>query len=266
MGFLKSLRDIHNHDYHNNHNNHNYHDNQDKIEVEKPFVTAVIVAAGKGERMQLEKNKQLINLCGIPVIARTLSAFEECHTVDEVVIVTNSENIVIIADIIKEFGFSKVKRVVRGGVTRQLSALEGLKCISEKSEFIAIHDGARPLISPYCIDKIVLAAFEKKAASAAVKVKDTIKIADDDGMIIATPKRASMWAVQTPQVFSVILYKDAFNKAIAENKDYTDDCQLVESFGFQIQLVESEYTNIKITTRDDVLFAESIIRARSDTF
>jgi 2-C-methyl-D-erythritol 4-phosphate cytidylyltransferase len=257
MGFFKKLRDSHNHDH---------QDNQDVKQIEKPYVTAVIVAAGKGERMQHETNKQLINLCGIPVIARTLSAFEECHTVDEVVVVTNSENIIIFADIIKEFGFSKVKRVVRGGITRQISAMEGLKCISEDSEYIVIHDGARPLISPYCIDKIVIAAFDKKATSAAVKVKDTIKIADDDGMIIATPQRASLWAVQTPQVFSVELYRKAFEKALEENKDYTDDCQLIESFGFKIQLVESEYTNIKITTRDDVFFAESIIRARSDTF
>jgi 2-C-methyl-D-erythritol 4-phosphate cytidylyltransferase len=251
MGFLKALREK---------NEHN-------IKTEKlPYVAAVIVAAGKGERMQHETNKQLIHLCGIPVIARTLSAFEECHTIDEVVVVTNSENIVIFADIIKEFGFTKVKRIVRGGETRQLSVLEGLKCISEKSEYIAIHDGARPLITPLSIDKTVIVATKKKAAAAAVKVKDTIKLADDEGIIIATPERGSLWAVQTPQVFSVELYRKAFEKALQENADYTDDCQLVESIGMKVQLVESEYTNIKITTRDDVIFAESIIRARSDTF
>jgi 2-C-methyl-D-erythritol 4-phosphate cytidylyltransferase len=250
MGFFKFLYDKYEHN-----------------KTEKaPYVAAVIVAAGKGERMQFETNKQLIHLCGIPVIARTLSAFEECHTVDEVVVVTNSENIVIFADIIKEFGFEKVKHIVRGGATRQLSAFEGLKCISEKSEYIAIHDGARPLITPNAIDKTVLASFAIKAAAAAVKVKDTIKLTDNEGFIIATPERASLWAVQTPQVFSVELYKKAFEKALQENVDYTDDCQLVESIGKQVQLVECEYTNIKITTRDDVIFAESIIRARSDTF
>jgi 2-C-methyl-D-erythritol 4-phosphate cytidylyltransferase len=257
MGFLKAL--------------HERHEHNNKTE-KTPYVAAVIVAAGKGERMQSEHvlthetNKLLMLLCGIPVIARTLSTFEECHTVDEIVVVTNPENIVIFADIIKEFGFAKVKRIVRGGATRQLSALEGLKCISEKSEYIAIHDGARPLISPYAIDKTVLAAIEKKAAAAAVKVKDTIKLADNEGIIIATPERASLWAVQTPQVFSVELYRKAFEKALQENADYTDDCQLVESIGKQVQLVESEYTNIKITTRDDVIFAESIIRARGDAF
>jgi len=251
MGFLKSL--------------YEKHELNNKIE-KSPFVTAVIVAAGKGKRMQHEINKQLIQICGIPVIARTLSAFEECHKVDEVVVVTNSENIVIFADLIKEFGFTKVKHIVRGGETRQLSAYEGLKCISEKSEYIAIHDGARPLITPFSIDKTVIAAIEKKAAAAAVRVKDTIKFADKEGMITATPERENLWAVQTPQVFNVALYRKAFEKAFQENADYTDDCQLMESTGMKVQLVESDYTNIKITTRDDVIFAESIIRARSDAF
>lgn len=257
MGFLKTLREK--------------YDQNCKI-GKMPYVAAIIVAAGKGERMQSEHvlmhetNKQLIQLCGIPVIARTLSAFEKCHTINEVVVVTNSENIVIFADIIKEFGFTKVKRIVRGGATRQLSAFEGLKCISEESEYVAIHDGARPLITPKSIDKTVLAAFDIKAAAAAVKVKDTIKFADNDGFIIATPQRASLWAVQTPQVFSVELYRKAFERALQDNADYTDDCQLVECIGIRVQLVECEYTNIKITTRDDVIFAEFIIKARSDIF
>lgn len=230
-----------------------------------PFVSAVIVAAGNSERMH-DINKIFMPLCGIPVIARTLSAFEKSSHVKEVVIVTKKANILRIASIIKEFGFSKVTNIVVGGETRQCSAKLGFKAINPDAEYIAVHDGARPLATSACIDKTIECAFDDSAAAAAVKVKDTIKIADDEGIVVSTPERSHMWAVQTPQVFKKDLYSRALEEAEKNGTDYTDDCQLVEALKVPVHIVEGEYTNIKITTIDDKAQAEAILRARGEAF
>ena len=233
---------------------------------EKPWVSAVVVAAGRGERMGAEVSKQLLPLCGVPIIARALSAFEGCVTVDEVVVVTRPEDLVLVADIVREYGFSKVVRIVHGGGTRQLSVKLGFEAVNEKAAFIAVHDGARPLVTPECIDRVVLRAFEKKAVTAAVRLKDTVKLADENGVVVSTPERSKLWIVQTPQVFEKDLYRAAFERAEAEGRSFTDDCQLIEHLGKSVQLVEGEYTNIKITTADDLPIAETILRARGDGF
>lgn len=231
-----------------------------------PFVTAVIVAAGRSVRMGTGKNKQFLQLCGVETIARTLSAFEESRYVREVVVVINRFDIGRIGEILAEYGFMKVTHVVAGGETRQQSAALGLKAVNESSEYIAVHDGARPLVTPECVDRVIETAFKTGAASAAVKVKDTLKIADENGIVQSTPDRSRLWAVQTPQVFKLDIYRDALNKAIAAGTDYTDDCQLIETAGGRVSLVEGEYTNIKITTPDDIAYAEAIIRLRGDAF
>jgi len=230
-----------------------------------PKVTAIVVAAGRSERMGSGASKQFIPLCGIPLFARTLSAFEASSHISEVVIVARAEDIVSVADIVKEFGFDKVIRVVRGGQTRQQSAAMGFEAAG-KTDYIAIHDGARPLVTPGCIDRVVDAAFEFKAAAAAVKLRDTVKQADEDGNVVATPDRSFLWAVQTPQVFEAELYRSALEMAKSAGEDYTDDCQLIETAGGIVRLVESEYTNIKITTPDDVIIAEAILRARGEAY
>lgn len=240
--------------------------NSIKPQHKSSFVTAIIVAAGKSVRMGIGKSKQFIPLCGIAAIARTLSAFEKSRLVREVVIVTNRFDIMKVGSVVKEFGFDKVKHIVIGGETRQQSAARGFNAISKETEFVAVHDGARPLITSSFIDKAIESAFENGAAALAVRVKDTVKIADKNGVVISTPDRQSLWAVQTPQVFGVDIYRAALEKAQRENKDYTDDCQLVEASGGRVQLVEGDYTNIKITTKDDILQAEAILRARGDAF
>lgn len=240
--------------------------NPAKPQSKSAFVTAIIVAAGKSVRMGIGKSKQFISLCGIAAIARTLSAFEKSRLVREVVIVTNRFDIMRVGSVVKEFGFDKVKRIVIGGETRQQSAALGFSAVSKDTEYVAVHDGARPLITSSCIDKAIESAFESGAAALAVKVKDTVKIADKNGIVIATPDRQSLWAVQTPQVFSVDLYRSALEKAQRENQDYTDDCQLIEASGGHVQLVEGDYTNIKITTKDDIIQAEAILRARGEAF
>jgi 2-C-methyl-D-erythritol 4-phosphate cytidylyltransferase len=240
---------------------------KDRVGQAKPAggarVTAVVVAAGSGERMNSKTKKQFLKLCGIPVIARTLSAFEESRYVSRVVVVTASEDLVDVVDIVREFGFDKVVRIVGGGATRQKSAAAGLEAAGG-CDYIAIHDGVRPLVSPKCIDRVIEAAFETKAASAAVKLLDTIKRCDENGFVIDTPDRSGLWSVQTPQVFETVLYRQALKKAEADGCDYTDDCQLVENFGRPVKLVDGEYTNMKLTTRDDMIFAEAILRTRGE--
>lgn len=231
-----------------------------------PFVSAIIVAAGKSERMGRGINKQFVPLCGIAAIARTLSSFEESRHVREVILVANRIDIMRFASVVKEFGFSKVTNIVVGGNTRQQSAAFGLNSVSKSAAFIAVHDGARPLVTAECIDRVIESAYQNGAAAAAVKVKDTLKIADDNGVVVSTPERQKLWAVQTPQVFDAELYRKAIEKAVTAGDDYTDDCQLIEAAHGRVQLVEGEYTNIKITTGEDVLQAEAIIRARGDAF
>ena len=230
----------------------------------KLTVSAVIVAAGKGTRMGAAVNKQMLSVCGAPVIARTISPFEDCRLIDEIIIVASEKNIVPFGRIVQDYGFRKAVRIVRGGETRQRSAYEGLKAVNGRAEFIAIHDGARPLITADEIGRVARAAFEYGAAAAAVKVKDTIKIASAGGMIEKTPERSRLWAVQTPQIFSISSYREALESALRGGRDYTDDCQLLESIGKPVRLVECGYTNIKITTREDILIAESLITARGE--
>lgn len=231
-----------------------------------PMVSAIIVAAGRSRRMGTGKSKQFIQLGGVAAIARTLSAFEESTFINEVIIVTNKFDIIMMNDIVKEFGFDKVKHIVLGGETRQQSVAAGFAAVNENTAYVAIHDGARPLITPACIDRVVQKTFETGAVSAAVKVKDTVKVADENGIILSTPDRQMLWAVQTPQVFSVQIYRNALQKAQKLGADYTDDCQLIEAIGGRVQLVEGEYNNIKITTVEDIALAETVIKARGDTF
>lgn len=228
-----------------------------------PYTSAIILAAGDSTRMK-GVNKQLIPLCDVPTIARTLSAFETSIHVREVVIVTKKINFFKIADIIREFGFTKVTNMVSGGKSRQESAELGLKAISDKTQFIAIHDGARPLITAESIDNVIEDAYKTKASALACKVKDTLKIINDKGIVVSTPDRETLVAVQTPQVFDINLYRNALKLAADKETTFTDDCQLIEALDIPVHIVEGDYTNIKITTREDVIQAETYIRARGE--
>lgn len=234
-----------------------------KSPVAKPKVTAIVVAAGRGERMGTEIKKQFLPLCGVSVLTRTLSAFEASRLVGHVIVVTSAEDMVEIINMVRDFGLDKVIKIVKGGDTRQKSAAAGLGA-AQGAEYIAIHDGVRPLITPQCIDRVIEAAFERKAVTAAVKLKDTVKQSDESGNVLSTPDRSCLWAVQTPQVFETALYRSALDKAIQAGEDYTDDCQLIEAIGGTVRLIDGEYTNIKITTKEDILFAEAILRSRGE--
>lgn len=229
---------------------------------EKPICCAIIVAAGSSSRMALGYSKQFVPLRGIPAVARTLSAFEASHKIDSVVIVCREEDTEEIKKIIIHNRYKKIAAIVPGGHTRQQSVLAGISSVPEDASYFAIHDGARALVTPGEIDAAVEDAVRYGASSLAVPVKDTIKVADEAGFIASTPNRSFLWAVQTPQVFERGIYLEALARAQKEGADYTDDCQLVEHLGIKVHLCPGEYTNLKLTTPDDVPLAETILCKR----
>lgn len=207
-------------------------------------------------------SKQFIEIMGKTVIEHTLSAFEECPLINEIVVVSREKDIEKIKNTADQNCFDKVKNVVSGGKTRGESVSNGIKAACENTEFFAIHDGARPLILKKDIENVVKKAFEVKSAALGVAVKDTIKVADENSIVVSTPDRSSLRAIQTPQVFEKALYLSALEKAEKEGKDFTDDCQLIENAGGRVCIVLGSESNIKLTTPFDVIMAESILKAR----
>lgn len=236
------------------------------LEPEAAFVSAVIVAAGRSTRMGGDTSKQFIFIDGVPVIIRTLKAFELAGGIREILIAARQEDIPQMYALIQEYEITKVKQIVTGGETRQESVFRAIAHADERSDFLAIHDGARPLIRPQEIEQVVEAAAEHGAAALGVAVKDTVKRVDADGRILETPERSALWAVQTPQVFSRALYLRAAEQAGSEAANLTDDCQLIERTGEPVYLVRGAYSNLKITTPEDVLAAEGILKASADFY
>lgn len=220
-------------------------------------VAAVLVAAGSSTRMGLPK--QWLELRGCPVIAHTMQAFQACHAIDEIVVVARKEDILPFYEVAKTYGITKLTKIVIGGKSRQQSVQQGIYACRDTTDYFAIHDGARPLIRPETIERTVLAAVECGAAATAVRAKDTVKLTDERGVVTATPDRATVWNVQTPQVFRRSLYLEALRKAAERGQEYTDDCQLIEALSYPVQLVEGDYRNIKITTPEDRLIAEGLL-------
>ena len=237
-----------------------------KEQEERPeaFVSAIIVAAGQSRRMGGDTSKQFILIDGVPVIVRTLKAFEIAERIREVVIAARQEDIPQMYALIQDYEITKVKQIITGGETRQESVFRAIAQVDENADFLAIHDGARPLIRPQEIDLAVSAAVEHGAAALGVPVKDTVKQVDADGKIVDTPERSTLWAVQTPQVFSRALYLRAAEQA--GGAQLTDDCQLIERTGAPVYLVRGAYANLKITTPEDVFAAEGILRATEDFY
>lgn len=219
------------------------------------YCGAVIVAAGTASRMG-GIDKVMAELDGEPMIARTVRTFQNCDTISEIVVVTRPDLIVPIMSLCA--GFDKVKAVVAGGASRQESVKLGLNALSNRVQLVAVQDGARPLVSDAVIDRTVRAAHSYGAAAPAVPVKDTIKVAQG-GLVVSTPDRSQLRAVQTPQVFDFDLLRGALKKAEAENLTVTDDCSAVEQMGMSVKLVEGDERNIKITTPLDLKMAALLL-------
>ncbi len=220
------------------------------------MVAAIIVAAGRSTRMG--EPKQFITISGRPLIAHTLMAFESCKQIDAIVVVAQPTDRAAILSIAAQYGIHKLTAVTAGGETRQQSVHNGVLACGE-AEYLVIHDGARPLITPDVIERVLFAAQEHGVAAAAVHTTDTVKVADKNGMVQATPDRSTLWNMQTPQIFHREVYERAWAHATEIGLDATDDCQLAEAIGHPVKLVESSYANIKITTPKDVLSAEGLL-------
>ena len=212
------------------------------------YCGAVIVAAGTASRMG-GIDKVMAQLGGEPMIARTVRQFQDCDAISEIVIVTRENLILPITGLCR--GMDKVIAVVAGGSSRQESVSLGLNALSGKVTLAAIHDGARPFVTWQLIDRVVRAANTYGAAAPAVPVKDTIKVVE--GRVVkSTPDRATLYAVQTPQVFDFDLLRGALAKAKQDGAQVTDDCSAVERMGFTVKIVEGDERNIKITTPMDL--------------
>lgn len=216
---------------------------------------AVIVAAGSASRMG-GIDKVMASLGGTPMVARTAAAFQNCDAIAEIVIVTRPDLIRPISALCA--GMDKVRAVVAGGSSRQESVWQGLNALSEDIQLAAIHDGARPLVSNLVIDRTVRAANSYGAAAPAVPVKDTIKVVKG-GLVEKTPERATLQAVQTPQVFDFDLLRGALKKAEEEKAAVTDDCSAVERLGMKVKIVEGDERNLKVTTPMDLKIAEMLL-------
>lgn len=225
-------------------------------------VSAVIVGAGSSTRMGKAISKQLIKLMNTEVIVHTLMAFEQSRLVNNVVVVCRNEDTEAIEKLIELYGITKVTALTAGGSTRQQSVLKGVNIVKNTADLIAIHDGARPLVLPKDIDRAVENACIYKAAALGVAVKDTIKVVNHDGCIVDTPDRSTLVSIQTPQIFETKLYVKAAAAAEKQGRDYTDDCQLIEALGQRVYVTEGSYTNIKVTTPEDIILAEGILSNR----
>ena len=216
---------------------------------------AIILGAGNGTRMKSEKSKLLLEIGSKTVIERSVEAFLSVSDIDEIIVVSRAQDIDIYSELLTDERIS----FVIGGATRQQSVKNAVETVDD-AHLIVIHDGARPLIKCEDIEKTIRAAEEFSAAAVGVYVKDTIKIVDKQGFVESTPDRSTLFAVQTPQIFDFDLYKSAMQKADEQGLDFTDDCQLVELCGGKVKMVEGSYSNIKITTPDDIALAENLLK------
>ncbi|MDD6620863.1 MAG: 2-C-methyl-D-erythritol 4-phosphate cytidylyltransferase [Eubacteriales bacterium] len=220
---------------------------------------AVILAAGSGTRMKSDKSKLLLEINGKTVIERTVKAFSKISEIDEIIVVIRESDLNEFEKHLSKYDLS----YCFGGATRQESVMNAVETIDE-CDLIIIHDGARPLVTEKEITDTINKAKETGAAAVGVTPKDTIKIVDENLQIVGTPDRSNLISIRTPQVFDFSQYLKAVDLAKKQGKDFTDDCRLVENLGRKVNVVIGEYTNIKITTPEDIPMAESILTMRGE--
>lgn len=222
--------------------------------------SAVIVAAGSSIRFGGPMPKQFVAVAGRPMLAWTVDRFERARSIDEIVLVVAEDQILFTGEkVINRYGFTKVTRVVPGGTRRQESVLKGLESLPISTKLVAIHDGARPLVSPDDIDAAVASAGREKAVILAARVSDTVKRVTD-GYVMSTQERNDLWLAQTPQVFEYNLILECHRRAARENTEVTDDASLIESAGFKVCVVEARSPNLKVTDRADLKVVEALLK------
>lgn len=229
----------------------------------KNSVGAVIVAAGKGTRMGTRERKQYLALDGVPIIVHTLSVFSRLAWLRELVLVTGEEDVPRCESWVREYGLDKVSVVIPGGSERQHSVYEGIKRLT--SEWVLIHDGVRPFVTEPEIIACRDAAIEAGASVLGVPVKDTIKQVNGQGLITGTPDRQSLWAAATPQAFRLSELLRVHEEAARQGFVGTDDAMLMERAGYPVKMVEGKYSNIKITTPEDLVYAAFLQKRKGES-
>lgn len=226
-----------------------------------PFVTAIIPAAGASRRMGGE-NKLLLELEGVPVLGRTLLALEGCPVIREIIVAAAEEQIVPYAELGRALGVTKLTRVIKGGATRQESVYRAALEASPEAKYLAVHDGARPLVTAEIVENVCKAAFLYNCAAAGVPVHDTVRKVDEAERAAGTVERERLRAMQTPQVADRALLLAALKRALDEGRTVTDECAALEALGARPVIVPGSFENIKITTPPDLLFARAILEGR----
>ncbi len=224
-------------------------------------VSVIIPAAGQGKRMRAGKNKQFLSLNGKPILVHTITCFQ-MDEIEEIILVVKEGEEDYCKGLIQEYDLKRVTKLVLGGESRQESVYNGLKEVGNDMDFVLVHDGARPLLTKSLIRNIITEVREYKAVALGVKVKDTIKLVSEEEMIISTPNRDKLVAIQTPQAFSKDLILEAYNQAQNDGFIGTDSASLVERLEEKVKVISGSYENLKITTPEDLEFATKILARR----
>lgn len=233
--------------------------------MKKNRTSVIIPAAGLGRRMKASVSKQYLQLNGKPILAHTLDAFENSPMIDEIILVINPEEQELCREqVIGVYPYTKVK-LAAGGDTRQESVYAGLQAVDPQTRIVLIHDGARPLIRDAVIRKSIEETLRHRASVVGVQAKNTIKVINEEGFVEDTPDRNYLVEIQTPQTFEYQLIKEAHQKAREAGVVGTDDAFLVEWLKIPVKIVIGDYTNIKITTPEDLTIAEAIIRRMAES-
>ena len=220
--------------------------------------TAIVLAAGQGKRMHTKIQKQFLEIKGYPVLYYSLRCFQDSPLIEDIILVTGEESVLYCQkEIVGKYGFTKVTNVISGGKERYDSVYQGLLAC-ENSDYVLIHDGARPFITEEILERGLTGAEETGACAVGMPSKDTVKIADESGYIAETPDRSKVWMIQTPQIFQYALIRSAHESIrTREMSNVTDDAMVVEQeTGIKVRLAEGSYQNIKITTPEDLGVAE----------
>jgi 2-C-methyl-D-erythritol 4-phosphate cytidylyltransferase len=225
---------------------------------------AVIVSAGKGQRFMDGKKKQFYFLADKPILVHTLDKFETCPLVQSILLVVGQEDMgYCLKEIVEKYQYRKISQIVPGGKRRQESVRNGVEALAKDAEVVVIHDGVRPFVTREMIEESIHSAQRFGAVVTAMPVKDTIKIAHPNGTVLQTLDRESLWQIQTPQTFLAHVIKEAHQKATEDGFVGTDDASLVERLGIKVHILPGAYTNIKITTPEDLILANFFLRMKA---
>lgn len=227
-------------------------------------ISVIIAAAGMSNRMGSKINKQFIGINGKPILAYTIEKFEKCRYIDEIVLVAKEEEIEYCRkEIVKKYRFKKVSNIIRGGMERQDSIYNGILALNENTDIVLTHDGARPFVKIQNIEDGIEGVIDHGACIVGVPVTDTIKVVGKDKDINETPQRSLLWAAQTPQCFLKSILVEAYDEAVKDNFLGTDDSSIVERIGYKVKMIMGSYENIKITTPEDIVIAESLLKDKN---